>query len=111
MVEAQERALAMAVMPSPPSTAPAAVSSHPNRLTAAGYGLQHIQQLGDSLIPGQPRPRAYQRAVQMNVPTPSPLPEAAIEAEEIDFAVNDLEFNDHFESLVHQALQQAAIAP
>ncbi|KAK1247120.1 hypothetical protein MKX08_000922 [Trichoderma sp. CBMAI-0020] len=83
----------------PPSTAPAAASGTRSR------GLQRVQRLGDSLIPGQPRPRAYQRAVQSSLPT---LPEAPTEDE---FAVNDIEFADHFDALVQQALQQAGAAP
>ncbi|UKZ90547.1 uncharacterized protein TrAFT101_005558 [Trichoderma asperellum] len=87
-------------MPSPPSTAPPAVTSSRRQQTATSSGLQRIERLGDSLIPGQPRPRAYPRTVQNYLPTSSPLPERLAD----EFAVNELEFADHFDALVQQAL-------
>ncbi|GFP59833.1 hypothetical protein TASIC1_0015000200 [Trichoderma asperellum] len=69
--------------------------------TATRSGLQRIERLSDSLIPGQPRPRAYPRAVQNYLPTSgllptsSPLPETPAD----EFAVNELDFEDHFDLL------------
>ncbi|KAL9480245.1 hypothetical protein ACSS6W_005031 [Trichoderma asperelloides] len=92
---------AVAAMPSPPSTAPPAVTSSRRLQTATRSGLQRIERLSDSLIPGQPRPRAYPRAVQNYLPTSgllptsSPLPETPAD----QFAVNELDFEDHFDLL------------
>lgn len=47
-----------------------------NQLTTTEYSLQRVQRLGNALIPCQPRPQAYQQAIQTELPTPSPLPKA-----------------------------------
>lgn len=118
-VQREEAAQATAAWPEqqpPPSTAPAAISEERRHLTSTDVGLNHLQRKQfDAYEPGTMPPRAYQRAIQENLPEPETAVTASNSAGNARTAA-EVKFDNGFEGILEplahelEAQAQAVIA-
>jgi hypothetical protein len=92
------------------------VSEERSHLTSTDLGFHHLQrQQFDEYEPGTMPPRAYQRAIQENLPEPETTVTASNSAGDA-FTAAEVEFDDGFEGILEplahelEAQAQAALA-